>query len=191
MAKPDVLIPFIKRWEGGFVNDPIDRGGATNMGITFRTLQHYRRQHHLPPPRLEDLKRLSEEEWRAVFKDLFWDRWQADKIQSQAVANILVDWVWASGSFGIRIPQKMLGVRVDGMVGAETLKALNAQDPERFAEALLRERHRFIEGIVERSIARYERKLGRRSTPTEQLRFTQKRFLKGWKRRIDALQQLH
>lgn len=29
MANIDILSPFILSWEGGFVNDPHDRGGAT------------------------------------------------------------------------------------------------------------------------------------------------------------------
>ena len=31
------LVPFILSWEGGFVNDPDDVGGATNKGITIAT----------------------------------------------------------------------------------------------------------------------------------------------------------
>ena len=28
MAKAELLKPFILHWEGGFVDDPLDRGGA-------------------------------------------------------------------------------------------------------------------------------------------------------------------
>ena len=31
MADVKKLAPFILKWEGGFVNDPDDLGGATNM----------------------------------------------------------------------------------------------------------------------------------------------------------------
>ena len=37
MANVNDLAPFILKWEGGFVNDPKDRGGATNMGVTLNT----------------------------------------------------------------------------------------------------------------------------------------------------------
>ncbi len=37
MANANILLPFILRWEGGFVNDPTDRGGATNKGVTITT----------------------------------------------------------------------------------------------------------------------------------------------------------
>lgn len=60
---------------------------------------------------------------------MYWDRWQADRIENQSVANILVDWVWASGVHGIKRPQKILGVTVDGIVGDKTIAALNAMDP--------------------------------------------------------------
>lgn len=35
MADYKLLVPFIRKWEGGFVNDPYDKGGATNAGVTI------------------------------------------------------------------------------------------------------------------------------------------------------------
>ena len=37
MAKLEPLAKFILSFEGGYVNDPKDRGGATNMGVTIAT----------------------------------------------------------------------------------------------------------------------------------------------------------
>ena len=37
----DAALAFIFREEGGFVNDPHDPGGATNMGITIATLSRW------------------------------------------------------------------------------------------------------------------------------------------------------
>ena len=37
MANVYKLAPWIFKWEGGFVNDPDDLGGATNMGVTIST----------------------------------------------------------------------------------------------------------------------------------------------------------
>ena len=47
MADVKKLAPFIQRWEGGFVDDPDDLGGATNMGVisqTERTFRTYSRR---------------------------------------------------------------------------------------------------------------------------------------------------
>ena len=35
MAEIKKLAPWILKWEGNFVNDPLDRGGATNKGVTI------------------------------------------------------------------------------------------------------------------------------------------------------------
>ena len=35
MAEVKKLVPFILKWEGGFVNDPDDLGGATNKGVIY------------------------------------------------------------------------------------------------------------------------------------------------------------
>lgn len=37
MADVRKLLPFILKWEGEFVNDPLDKGGATNKGVTIAT----------------------------------------------------------------------------------------------------------------------------------------------------------
>lgn len=97
MADVKKLAPFIQRWEGGFVDDPDDLGGATNMGVTIATYKVYRKRKGLSEPTVDDLKHLSNNEWIDILKSLYWDKWKADQIKSQSVANILVDWVWASG----------------------------------------------------------------------------------------------
>jgi type VI secretion system secreted protein VgrG len=37
MAKFEIFLPLLLRFEGGFVQDPDDPGGTTNKGITFET----------------------------------------------------------------------------------------------------------------------------------------------------------
>ena len=123
MADVRKLAPFILKWEGGFVNDPDDLGGATNMGVTIGTYEAYCRKKGYSKPTVERLKNLTKEEWTEILKTMYWDRWKADEIKSQSVADILVDWVWASGAHGIKIPQRLLGVSVDGIVGPKTIAA--------------------------------------------------------------------
>lgn len=131
MANVNQLAPFILKWEGGFVNDPADLGGATNMGVTIGTWKScgYDKDGDGDID-VDDLRLLTREDVvNRVLKPHYWDRWKADDIKSQSVANILVDWVWASGAHGIKIPQRLLGVSVDGIVGPKTLAAVNARNP--------------------------------------------------------------
>lgn len=187
MAKVELLAPYIRKWEGGFVNDPADRGGATNMGVTIGTFEVYCHRKGYPRPTVERLKKLTPSEWTDILKTMYWDRWQADKIKSQKVANILVDWVWGSGVHGIKIPQRILGVEVDGIVGEKTLQALNAQDPEKLFQEIYEARRKFLLDITEESIKRYEAKIGRKANEEELLRHTNKRFLRGWNNRLEDI----
>lgn len=168
MADYKKLIPFILRWEGGFANDPVDRGGATMKGITIGTFTAYRNTKGNPEPTVTDLKNISDQEWEDVFKSLFWDRWHADNIKTQSIANILVDWVWASGKYGITIPQRILGVTQDGVVGPKTIEALNARDADKLFAQLRQARINFVETIVKRNPS-------------------QGKFLNGWKKRIYSI----
>ena len=147
MANVYKLAPFILKWEGGFVNDPDDLGGATNKGITIGTFTEYKKRKGQKAPTVTDLKNISDAEWHDVFKSLYWDRWKADEIENQSVANILVDWVWASGVHGIKRPQKLLGVTADGLVGAKTIAAVNAADPKKLFDAIKADREKFIDEI--------------------------------------------
>ena len=168
MANSSKLVPFILQWEGGFVNDPLDVGGATNKGITIGTFTEYKRRKGLKAPTIQDLKNISNEDWHEVFKGLYWDRWKADEIKNQSVANILVDWVWASGSHGIKRPQRLLGVTADGVVGSKTIAALNAKDPAELFKMIKADRIKFIDEICEKRPAN-------------------NRFKKGWLNRINAI----
>ena len=98
--------------------------------------------------------------------------------------------MWGSGKHGIVIPQKLLGVKPDGIVGNKTLSAVNFADPDELFEALFDARVEFLNDIVNNSIAKFERKIGRKATEKELLKHTNKRFLKGWLNRLNSIRTL-
>ena len=192
MAKVDVLLPFILRWEGGYANDPADTGGATNKGVTIATWKQcgYDKDGDGKID-VKDLKLISNDDVRnRVLKPHFWDRWKADEIHSQKIANILVDWVWGSGKHGIVIPQRILGVKPDGIVGAKTISAVNFADQNQLFNAIYNARVKCWKDIGAQSVAAYERKKGRKATNAEKLRFTKQRFLNGWMKRLADIKNL-
>ncbi len=122
------LVPYILKWEGGFINDPQDLGGATNMGVTISTWKQvgYDKDGDGDID-VNDLHLLTRDDVvNRVLKPHYWDRCRADEIESQSIANIVVDWVWGSGKPGITRVQKILGVKQDGIVGPKTLAAINS-----------------------------------------------------------------
>ena len=162
MANVNQLAPFILKWEGGFVNDPADLGGATNMGVTIGAWKScgYDKDGDGDID-VDDLRLLTREDVvNRVLKPHYWDRWKADLITSQSVANILVDWVWASGAHGIKIPQRLLGVTVDGIVGPKTIAAVNARNPRELFDMIKIARFDFIEDICRKRPANNKFKRG-------------------------------
>lgn len=168
MAKVEHIIPFIVKWEAGVImrkgesferlfdrakkrgvsNDPADLGGLTVVGVTFVTYKQYCRRKGYPVPTTHRFLALNYAQWLDILKTMYWDRWKADDISCQSVANILVDWVWASGVYGIKIPQRILEVKVDGVVGNKTLSAVNEYpNPQKLFDVIKRERIDFIDRI--------------------------------------------
>lgn len=165
MSNINVLSPIIRKWEGGYVNDPDDKGGATNMGITISTWKQIGYDKDGDGDIDEaDIKLLSPDDFTKVLRK-YWDRWDADNIVNQSVANILVDWVWASGKWGIIIPQRWLKVTADGVAGPATLDAVNRKNPREVFDAIYHLREQFLQNIVT-------------NTPS------QKKFINGWLNRL-------
>lgn len=170
MADIYQLATFILKWEGGFVNDPVDKGGSTNMGVTIGTWRSvgYDKDGDGDID-VDDLHLLTREDViERVLRPHYWNRWRADEIHNQSVANILVDWVWASGAHGIRRPQRILGVTADGIVGPKTIAAVNSMDAMELHFRIKNDRIRFIDEIC-------------KANPL------QERFRRGWLNRINEL----
>jgi len=146
--------------EGLFSNDPIDRGGPTNMGITLSTWRKigYDKDGDSDID-IDDIRLLKPEDAMLVLEKCYWDRWLASEIKNQKVADILVDWLWCSGKWGIIIPQRILGVPADGIVGQVTLKAVNRANPYQFLIQIYNSRVAFIMNIIKKdpSQSRFER----------------------------------
>jgi lysozyme family protein len=151
----------------GLANDPDDKGGLTMCGVTFSTYATYCNKIG-KTAKESGLKALKYAEWYDILHTLFWKRWKADSIENQALANILVDWVWASGITGIKRPQRILGVTADGIVGPKTIAAVNAADATALFNSLHADRLKHFDEIVAKSAS-------------------QAKFLKGWKRRVNAI----
>lgn len=163
MEKAEILKPFILSWEGGYVNHPNDKGGATNKGVTIGTFRSVYGQ----GKSVQDLKNMTDAQWLYIFEKLYWNKWNGDRIADQSVANLLVDWVWGSGVWGIKYPQQVLGVTADGLVGPKTLAALNGQDASTLFARLWKKRKEHFEACA--------RKPG------------QSVFLKGWLNRLAGI----
>lgn len=170
MAKIEQIIPFVLKWEGGYVHHKKDKGGATNKGVTYKTWEAYCKKKGKEAS-LTTLRKMTNAEWMEIFKTGYWDAWKADSIMSQRVANICVDWSWMSGVKVIKKVQKMLGLTADGVVGPKTLASINGHSEDALFGQIKELRKKYYENIV-------------RKDPAQQI------FLKGWLNRLEDLSRL-
>jgi len=159
--------------EGGYSDDPVDRGGRTNWGITEATLKDaYLRG--LVSTR--DVASLSKEEARRIYKADYWDALKLDSVLSPAIAAEIFDTTVNMGrSAAVKILQEALNylgesLAMDSGMGMKDLGALNkwSSKDERALFVCLNG-FQFIRyvGIVE-------------------MNASQKRFARGWTKRIQT-----
>ncbi len=112
-----------------------------------------------------NIRALTEEQAKGIYKTDFWDKVRGDSIQSQAVAENLFDTAVNMGAkTAIRLAQFSLGLNADGILDTESLAALNALSE-----------HEFLANFTIGKIARYVNICMKDRT--------QERFLLGWIRR--------
>lgn len=163
MAEFKKYAPRLLQFEGGYVYHPADHGGPTMSGVTLDTY----RQFYGKQKTVEDLKKISQDEWQTIMKDGYWDKCKADAIKSQSVAEIMVDWCVNSGTKGIRKVQEIAGTIPDGVVGPKTIAAINSHDPMELFNRIWQGRYHFYNSIV-------------KNNPS------QKVFLNGWMNRLNS-----
>ena len=160
MANYKLLKPLILKWEGGYAGN-IDGMICTMKGVTLATFRRY----YGNDKTCNDLKNISDEQWMHIFKDCFWDKWRADEINNQSIAELLVDWAWASGCHGFYKPQEVLGTRRSCKATDADIKAINSYPNQReLFQKLWNRRKKHFEDIA---------------------RNGKQEFLKGWLNRLN------
>ena len=110
-------------FEGGYVNNPHDPGGATLKGVTQGAYNAWRVQQGLSA---QAVIRATDTEIQAIYREQYWNPVRGNDL-FVGLDLVMVDYGWGSGPVtAIRHLQRVLGVAVDGQFGLETLGAVNA-----------------------------------------------------------------
>lgn len=148
------------KYEGGFVDNRFDPGGATNMGITLATLSNYR---GYTATKL-DVKRLTQTEASTIYLKHYWEPLLAQQLPS-GVDMFMFDYAVNSGpARAVKALQSSLGLPPDGNLKVSTLQTALRQDQATLIRALASKRLGFL----------------------QQLRSFQQ-FGRGWKTRVEAV----
>lgn len=152
-----LMVPYVLKWEGGLSSSLADPAHLkpspvpdphhpkdphkpelgfcnyhTNKGVTWETFEAHcvtLYQPALP----EVFMQMPPEVWGAILKGRYWGQMLADRIKSQNVAELLVDFAWGSGLYYPvleiqTVLQKSFGVGlvIDGHIGNQTVAAINS-----------------------------------------------------------------
>lgn len=132
----------VLKYEGGYVNNPRDPGGATNKGITQKVYDAWRKKQGLPT---QPVKGISQAEVESIYKNNYWDVIKGDDLPS-GLDLAVFDYAVNSGpGRAAKQLQKILNVPQTGTVNATTIDAAK-KNPNAWA-ALCAERLAFMKRL--------------------------------------------
>ena len=129
MDVEQIITDTIQR-EGGWTDQPEDKGGPTNWGITLPQFRDWCRR---PTATVDELRALTALSARDVYRWIF----QRDlglggaaAASSPKLQGLVLDCIVLHGLGGaVKLIQEAVGVTVDGLVGPKTRAALAASEP--------------------------------------------------------------
>lgn len=152
MNVQDLLDDIISK-EGGFINHPADRGGATKYGITIRTLGRYLGR----KASIEDVKGISVDLAKEIYLAEYYYAPRINTLIEEVQPKVFDMSVNHGARNAVRIMQQVINksgfgaLTVDGFIGNMTRQALeaayNAMDCY-FINALVDERNNFYDAII-------------------------------------------
>jgi len=161
--KFDKIVEDVLKHEGGYVNDPQDPGGETNLGVTKRVYEDF--------GGTKDMKDLTREDVEPIYKKNYWDRVKGDDLPAGLDLCVFDFGVNAGTGRAAKYLQTMIGTVADGGIGPNTLKKLNDYVEEHGIEDAIKnyqsDRQKYYESLS-----------------------TFDTFGKGWTRRVDETTEL-
>ena len=131
-------------FEGGYVNNPKDPGGATNMGVTQRVYTAWRQARGLPA---QEVRQISSGEVATIYRNEYANPVRFDDLPS-GVDLIVFDGAVNSGvSRSVKWLQKAVRVTQDGQIGPMTLSAARSMDSASIINSIADTRLSFLQGL--------------------------------------------
>lgn len=165
----------ILQHEGGYVNDPNDRGGETNMGITIATWRAYAPSDPGIEATTNTLRNMTKEQAEIIYYNHYWEPKGFCKLETIKIALMLYDWTITSGRAVTQV-RKMLhneyniNLVVSNTMDDDMIHCINAIEDQ--------------EQLLSR-IAEVRKEYYRSLTITNGEPNTQVRFLTGWINRVN------
>lgn len=142
----ETCLKFVLQHEGGFVDDPADRGGATNCGITQGTYDAWCVAHGMPHP--SPVRDILADEVEAIYRANYWEAVRAHLLL-EPLDLVMFDAAVQHGvKRAVRLLQQALPVEVDGVFGPATLYAVTNKPASLVAYNVMEARRKFYAQII-------------------------------------------
>lgn len=134
MAKASDAINRVIYIEGGFVNNPADKGGPTKYGITQAVYDKFIGRKST----IDEIKNMPIGNAYQIYKKNYWDKVRGDEIKSYAVAYAIFDQAvnWGLDK-AIKRTQRVLNEPETGTLSDAQLSLLNSIDEQAFIDSYL------------------------------------------------------
>ena len=158
----DKCFELLLHYEGGFVNNPHDPGGMTNLGVTKKAWEAFVG------------KEVDEEEMRALtpevvgpfYKSHYWDKCHCDDLPAGVDAVVFDAAVNSGPGNAAKWLQHSVGVNADGAIGPHTLAEVANHAPAELVQIFSDTRLHFMQSLPTWSV-----------------------FGKGWEARVENLRE--
>jgi len=124
MIKFRNALSYIFFVEGGYSNNPKDKGGETKYGITEGTYKIWIESKDAPEE-LPPLKGIDKGIAELIYKTMYWDAIRGDELPSGLSTMVFDSAVHAGPARAIRWLQRAVGEKMDGLIGPKTLDAVH------------------------------------------------------------------
>jgi lysozyme family protein len=136
-------LALVLKEEGGYVNNPKDPGGMTNLGVTKKVWEEY--VGHSVDEAV--MRSLGPEDVAPLYKKNYWDKIKGDALP-RGVDYACFDLAVNSGvGRAAKFLQQAVGVSADGAVGPATLDAVEKADPRSLATEICDLRLKFLQSL--------------------------------------------
>jgi len=129
--------------EGGFVNNPADPGGMTNLGCTKSTWEEFVGH----PVSEADMRALTPDDVAPLYQRKYWDKVSGDLLPSGLDYAVFDAAINSGPGRAVKWLQEVAGVPADGAIGPKTLAAIADFTPTNLIAHYNDKRLQFLESL--------------------------------------------
>lgn len=142
----DSAFSHVMQSEGGYVNDPKDPGGETNLGVTKAAWSAYIGR----PVADGEMAALTKDVVKPFYKKMYWDKMHGDELP-KGLDYLAFDFAVNAGTGqAAKFIQRAVGATADGAIGPATMALVLKADPRTLILGFTNQKEMFYKDLAER-----------------------------------------